>query len=60
MYSCGRFLENFLKFFKAAFLTLPGDCFRITKKPCRSSRPELFFKIAILKYLRKLPGNYPS
>ena len=25
----------------------------------RSSRPEMFFKIAVLKYLRKLPRKHP-
>ena len=25
----------------------------------RSSRPEMFFKIAVLKYLRKFPGKHP-
>ena len=30
------------------------------KKPSRSSRPKEFLEIAVLKYLRKLPGNYPS
>ena len=30
------------------------------KKPWRSSHPTEFLEIAVLKYLRKLPGNYLS
>ena len=59
-YSYGRFLDNFFKFFRAAFLTLSGDCFRKTKNPSGSICPERFFKIAVLTYSRKLPGNYSS
>ena len=31
IYPSGRFLQKFLKFFAAAFLTLSDDCFRGTK-----------------------------
>ena len=52
-----RFLQKFLKFFRVAFLTLSGGCFR-GKKSSRSSHPKEFLEIAVLKYL-KLPRNYP-
>ena len=46
------FESNFSNTFRRL---LPWD-----KKPSRSSRPREFLEIAVLKYLRKLSGNYPS
>ena len=46
--------------FQSSFLNTFRWLLLCNEKRCRSSRPEIFFKIAVLKYLRKLPGNYLS
>ena len=60
MYLNKLFLQEFLKFFRAVFLTLFGQLLPWNKNPSKSSYPKKFLEIATLKYLRKLPGNYPS
>ena len=60
MYPNELFLQKFLKLLRVAFLTLFRRLLPWNKKPARSSRPKEFLEVAVLKYLRKLPGNYPS
>ena len=51
------FSWKFFRIFQSSFfLTLSGDCFYRTKNLPKTAVE--FFKIAVLKCLRKLPGNY--
>ena len=54
------FSWEFSQIFQSSFFNTSRWLLPYNEKPCRSSRLEVFFKIAVLKYLRKLPGNYPS
>ena len=53
------FLRIFL-IFQSSFFNTFRWLLLCNEKPCRNSHPGIFFKIAVLKYLRELPGNYLS
>ena len=46
--------------FQGSFSKTFGRLLPWNKKPSRSSRQKEFLEIAVLKYLRELPLNYPS
>ena len=62
IYPNDLFLQKFLKFqiFESSFFNTFRRWLLYNKNPWRSSRPKEFLEVAVLKYLRKLPGNYPS
>ena len=59
IYHNGRFLQKFSHIFQSSFCNTFGRLLPWNQKPSRSSRPKVFLQLAVLKYLRKSPGNYP-